>query len=492
MMLTLTWSSALFVFAAVPAQDGGPDPIALEPGVWVESEIDLSALSESMAAYTIAVPIDAVALQVELVSRRADLDLYVGLDQGDDEPAIAQVGDSDLGRELVSFDRFTEPVLQPGRFDVQVMYGWDELPLWNGERVALVPYSIRATVVSAREDGELAGGVPFEGRIDDECGRFRTYRIEVPAGAPALRVDVLAADGDVDLFLRRESRALGFGKFDLVVSNLYGCESIVLALGGEGGLATGTWRLDVVERFSMGTGPTRFRAQLGFALEPAPELLAIPPFEIVEGGSPLERALASVVEIFVPDGAGSGTLVDERGIVLTNAHLVCDLGGEPLDEVVIAITADPRVPSIERFRARVLHFDEARDLAMLRIDRGLFGQPLPADYRFPAVVRGDSESVKLGAPLWLVGYPGTGGSRSRVSITATRGIASGFEASAWGTLIKTDAALHQGHSGGAVLDEEGRFVAVPSFVIQESFNGLGYVIPLSAVPAGWWMAEGQR
>lgn len=486
MLLTALLASS---FVAVPASGGDPAP--LESGVWVHSEIDLSALSESSAQFSIEVPIDAVALQVELVSRRADLDLTVWL--GDEEaPLLSMFEVGELGRERIVFDRFSEPTLQPGTFDIAVVYGWDELPLWKGKRVRSVPFSVRATITDQREDGELGPGVPMSGVIDDESGRFRTYRIVVPEDAPALRVDLLEADGDVDLFLRRSRRTRGFGRFDQVAEQLYGCETILLERDGIRGLRPGVWWLDVVERWSMGTGPTRFTAQLGFASEPAPELLEIPPFPAIEGETALERALGSVVEVFVEDGSGSGVIVDSAGLVLTNAHLVSDLGGSPLEEVVVAITADPRVPSVERFRARVVRFDEERDLAMVRIDRGRLGQALPDGYTFPALERGDPDTIAIGDPLWLVGYPGTGGSRSRVSITATRGIASGFEASSWGTLIKTDAALHSGHSGGAVLDEAGRFLAVPSFVIQEQFNGLGYAIPLSAVPAEWWTQEGER
>lgn len=487
--LALVVGALTLAFALQEEETG--EPVALEPGEWSQLEIDLSALSESSVTCTLEVPIDAVALQVELVSRRADLDLVVRLGDEDD-PELLQVSATELGRELVVLDRFSEPKLAPGTFVVEVLYGWDELPLWRGQRVTRVPFELRAVLTSVREDAELAAGVPIAGTIDDDCGRFRSYRIAVPDDAPALRVDVLAADGDIDLFLRRERRTRGFGEFDRISESLYGCETLVHARDGERGLRSGIWWLDVVERWSVGTGPTRFRLQLGFDAAPAPELLAIAPFPARVDSTPLERALASVVELFVPEGSGSGVLVDERGLVLTNAHLVSDLGGKPLDEAVVAITTDPRVPSAERFLARVVQFDAERDLALVRIDRGLLGQPLPDGYRFPAIERGDPETISIGDPLWLVGYPGTGGSRTRVSITATRGIAAGFEASAWGTLVKTDAALHGGHSGGAVLDVEGRFVAVPSFVIQEEFNGLGYAIPLSAVPAAWWSAEAAR
>jgi hypothetical protein len=88
----LTALAAFGLGAGVPADD----PPALELGSWLQAEFDLSDLSDSRAHHTVLVPIDAVALQVELVCRRADLDLFVW--QGEEEdPTVSMIEAGDLG-----------------------------------------------------------------------------------------------------------------------------------------------------------------------------------------------------------------------------------------------------------------------------------------------------------------------------------------------------------------------------------------------------------
>jgi S1-C subfamily serine protease len=81
----------------------------------------------------------------------------------------------------------------------------------------------------------------------------------------------------------------------------------------------------------------------------------------------------------------------------------------------------------------------------------------------------------------------TGGSGSLVTLSLTRGVLSGFAREEPGWLIKTDAAIHAGVSGGACVDGAGRLVGLPSSSIADSnqAGGLGFVIPLERVPEAW-------
>jgi S1-C subfamily serine protease len=102
---------------------------------------------------------------------------------------------------------------------------------------------------------------------------------------------------------------------------------------------------------------------------------------------------------------------------------------------------------------------------------------------------GDAEALKIGDSLWVAGFPEIGGTASRPSVTVTRGIVAGFEWQRNGTLVKTDAQLHAGTSGGAALNDRFELVGVPSETMEE-INGsgvgqLGYVRPLSLVPPAW-------
>jgi S1-C subfamily serine protease len=146
---------------------------------------------------------------------------------------------------------------------------------------------------------------------------------------------------------------------------------------------------------------------------------------------------------------------------------------------------DPSRPPVELFRARVELVDDERDLALVRIVTGFYGQPLPPGYAFPTVEIGDATLPAIGETIWLVGYPTTGGQGSRVSITCTRGVVSGYEASGFGTVIKTDAGITNGNSGGAALDERGRIVGVPTSLVESGSGQVGYVHPIGALAPAW-------
>jgi len=121
----------------------------------------------------------------------------------------------------------------------------------------------------------------------------------------------------------------------------------------------------------------------------------------------------------------------------------------------------------------------------VQVTSGLYGQPLPAGYELPALALGEARSLAIGEPLWLVGYPATGGTGSRVTISATRGIVSGYENADFGRLVKTDAEITRGNSGGAAIDERGLLVGVPSSTVENGSGQIGYVHPIDALPEAW-------
>jgi len=231
--------------------------------------------------------------------------------------------------------------------------------------------------------------------------------------------------------------------------------------------------------------PTPFRVLATLDPSPPAELLAIPPIPRPDATRPLARALTGVVEIETDDGVGSGTILTPDGWVLTNAHVVEGLGGELASQVVVSVSLDPHRPPVETFRGEVELADQDRDLALVRITTGFYGQPLPKGYVFPTVAMGDPEALAIGDPVWLAGYPSTGGQGSRVTITFTRGVVAGFDEAAFGPVIKTDAVITSGNSGGAALDEKGRIVGVPTSLVELGSGQVADVHPLSALPAKW-------
>jgi S1-C subfamily serine protease len=94
----------------------------------------------------------------------------------------------------------------------------------------------------------------------------------------------------------------------------------------------------------------------------------------------------------------------------------------------------------------------------------------------------------LGEELNCLGYPGIGGSRSIYGITLTRGIVAGFIERKGGVqFIKTDALISAGNSGGGAFNAKYELIGVPSEAMhaQDTFESLGYLRPVSAMPEDW-------
>jgi len=169
-------------------------------------------------------------------------------------------------------------------------------------------------------------------------------------------------------------------------------------------------------------------------------------------------------------------------------------GVVPDGDLVIGVTLDARVPSRKLFRGRVVVSDQKLDLALVEIDRGFYGRPLPQDYRFVTLELGDSEALRIGSPLSIVGYPLVRG--QKVGINYTQGVVSGFDSRSIGSIIKTDADIAVGNSGGAALDQHFRLVGVPTEArveaVDEGNAYVGYVYPVSMIPAAWIDRIAQR
>jgi S1-C subfamily serine protease len=162
---------------------------------------------------------------------------------------------------------------------------------------------------------------------------------------------------------------------------------------------------------------------------------------------------------------GSGFVVDRRGRVLTNAHVVDD-----------AETAQVRFDDGTETDARVLGVDESTDLAVLEVERTAAGvAPLGL---------GRSETLRVGDAVIAIGNP------FGLERTATTGIVSalkriitapnGFEIQ---NVIQTDAAINEGNSGGPLLDAAGRVIGINSQIASESGgnNGVGFAVPIDTI-----------
>lgn len=152
----------------------------------------------------------------------------------------------------------------------------------------------------------------------------------------------------------------------------------------------------------------------------------------------IERIERSLVYIKTPSGSGSGFIVEEDGLVVTNAHVVEDF------ETVSVVTADGA-----EYAGDVLGVDEIADLALVKVRAGT---------RFAAMGLGDSDSVQVGDDVIALGFPLRYELGS--SLTVTRGIVSSKRMSGGVEELQTDAAINPGNSGGPLVDREGRVIGV--------------------------------
>jgi S1-C subfamily serine protease len=169
-----------------------------------------------------------------------------------------------------------------------------------------------------------------------------------------------------------------------------------------------------------------------------------------------------------PCWTGSGSIVSDTGLILTNFHVA---GPDPFsidcpvyDELQVAITGRTDEPPLPRFVAGIVSYDEALDLAVVRITTTVEGDVVTqADLaELTPIALGDSDAIEVGDDLRIIGYPGIGGE----TVTFTEGSVSGFGSDvavevnrAW---IKTDATIAGGNSGGAAINDAGELIGVPS------------------------------
>jgi len=160
---------------------------------------------------------------------------------------------------------------------------------------------------------------------------------------------------------------------------------------------------------------------------------------------------------------GSGVIVDQSGIVVTNHHVI-----EGADQIRVALS-DKR-----ELDAEVLLRDQRSDLAVLRIK--------DAHERFPAIEFGDSDQIEVGDFVLAIGDP------FGVGQTVTQGIVSALARTQVGIsdynfFIQTDAAINLGNSGGALVDMAGRLVGINTAIFSRSGGsiGIGFAIPVNMV-----------
>ena len=173
------------------------------------------------------------------------------------------------------------------------------------------------------------------------------------------------------------------------------------------------------------------------------------PFEDMfkEFGTPQERKSSAL---------GSGFIIDEKGIVVTNPHVIQDA-----EDIIVRVNGD------KEFKAKVIGADPLSDIAVLQLD---------TKEKFVPAKFGDSDKARIGDWVIAIGNPfGLGG-------TVTSGIISArnrsIGLSRYEDYIQTDASINSGNSGGPLFDMNGDVIGINTAILGRSGSiGIGFSIP---------------
>jgi len=173
------------------------------------------------------------------------------------------------------------------------------------------------------------------------------------------------------------------------------------------------------------------------------------PFEDMfkEFGTPQKRKSSAL---------GSGFIIDEKGIVVTNNHVI-----KNADDIFIIMDGG------EDFKAKVIGADSEMDLAVLQIE---------SDQKFKPVKFGNSDKARIGDWVIAIGNP------LGLTGTVTAGIISaknrGIGMNRYEDFIQTDASINQGNSGGPLFNMDGDVIGINTAIYGQGGNiGIGFSIP---------------
>jgi serine protease Do len=176
------------------------------------------------------------------------------------------------------------------------------------------------------------------------------------------------------------------------------------------------------------------------------------PFEDMfkEFGTPQERKSSAL---------GSGFIIDQSGIVITNNHVIQDA-----EDIIVRVNGD------NEYNAKVLGADPLMDIAVLQLE---------TDDKFVPVKFGDSDKARIGDWVIAIGNPFGLGGTVTAGIISARNRSIGL--SRYEDFIQTDASINSGNSGGPLFDMEGNVIGINTAILGRNGSiGIGFSIPANS------------
>jgi len=169
----------------------------------------------------------------------------------------------------------------------------------------------------------------------------------------------------------------------------------------------------------------------------------------------IDEVIQSVVSVGTNKGLGSGAVIDDRGFIVTNYHVVDDVS------LIRVLTYDNDV-----YDAILIGFNDVTDVAVLKVDASL-----------PKLRFADSDDVVVGERVIALGNP------AGLSFTVTEGIVSAVHRTGPNNLdiyLQTDVPINPGNSGGPLVNTNSRIIGLNNFKVS-GFEGLGFAIESNTV-----------
>jgi S1-C subfamily serine protease len=164
---------------------------------------------------------------------------------------------------------------------------------------------------------------------------------------------------------------------------------------------------------------------------------------------------------FTQEGSGSGWIIDESGIIVTNYHVI-----EEARTIIVTLN-DGRTFTVD---PKTVVTDEQNDLAILKIDAG----------KLPALKIGDSSVLRVGDWVVTVGNPLGLGISAKEGIVSRLGVSLSVGGQVLNDLIETSAAINAGNSGGPLVNMSGEVIGITSVKVSSvGVEGLGYAISIN-------------
>ena len=158
-------------------------------------------------------------------------------------------------------------------------------------------------------------------------------------------------------------------------------------------------------------------------------------------------------------GLGSGVIIDKRGLVLTNFHVV-----KGADEILI------RLSDKREYRGQILGTDPKTDLAVVKF------QP---DHELTVATLGNSDALRVGEWAIAIGNPFGLDQTVTVGVISATG-RSDVGIATYENFIQTDASINPGNSGGPLVNLKGQVVGVNTAIVAAG-QGIGFAIPINMV-----------